>query len=166
MLPDPRTPSEADGQGAWARPVPSRLAEGIVALALLASALVSFTLTAVLAANLFQPHAESEAHRSWLERRALDPTQRFLERVEARYRTTLAWSFRNRFAIFAGALAVILVGLSLYPRTGSEMSSMKAVTSMAQANSGILCMVMPGARILKIVVMKLMAPRMDDAPER
>jgi hypothetical protein len=39
LLPDPRTPSEADGQGAWARPVPSRLAEAIVALALLASAL-------------------------------------------------------------------------------------------------------------------------------
>ena len=31
-------------------------------------------------------------------------------------------------------------------------------------NSGILCIVMPGARMLKIVVMKLMAPRIDDAP--
>ena len=105
--------------------------EGIVyaiILALLASALVSFTLTAVLAANLFKPHAESEAHRSWLERRALDPTQRFLERVEARYRDTLAWSLRNRFAVFAGALAVILVGLSLYPRIGSEMMPLADVS--------------------------------------
>src|SRR5574341_1870944 len=43
--------------------------EGIVwaiILALLASALVSFTLTALLAANLFKPHSEEAgAHRSW-----------------------------------------------------------------------------------------------------
>jgi hypothetical protein len=39
LLPDQRTPSDADGQGAWARSVPSRLAEAIVALALLASSL-------------------------------------------------------------------------------------------------------------------------------
>ena len=35
-----------------------------------------------------------------------------------------------------------------------------------QTNSGILCRVMPGARMLKIVVMKLIAPRIDDAPAR
>ena len=51
-------------------------------------------------------------------------------------------------------------------RTGSDSTSRKAVTSTDQANSGILCMVMPGARMLKIVVMKLMAPRIDDAPAR
>src|SRR5690606_19775200 len=49
-------------------------------------------------------------------------------------------------------------------RTGSVSSSRKAVTSTDQANSGILCSVMPGARMLKIVVMKLIAPRIDDAP--
>ncbi len=51
-------------------------------------------------------------------------------------------------------------------RTGSANSSMNAVTSTAQTKSGILCMVMPGARMLKIVVMKLIAPRIDDAPAR
>src|SRR6185437_6085836 len=50
--------------------------------------------------------------------------------------------------------------------TGSDSSSRKAVTSTAQTNSGILCSVMPGARMLKMVVMKLMAPRIDDAPAR
>ena len=50
--------------------------------------------------------------------------------------------------------------------TGSAISSMKAVTSIDQANSGILCSVMPGARMLKMVVMKLIAPRMDDAPDK
>ncbi|MNJ29216.1 hypothetical protein D3C77_237760 [compost metagenome] len=49
-------------------------------------------------------------------------------------------------------------------RTGSENSSRKAVIRMPQANSGIRCRVMPGARMLKMVVMKLIAPRIDEAP--
>jgi hypothetical protein len=39
LLPDQRLPSDDDGQGAWARPVPSRLAEAAVALALFATGL-------------------------------------------------------------------------------------------------------------------------------
>ena len=50
--------------------------------------------------------------------------------------------------------------------TGSDSSSRKAVTSTDQTKSGILCSVMPGARMLKIVVMKLMAPRIEEAPAR
>ncbi|MNL74025.1 hypothetical protein D3C87_1995800 [compost metagenome] len=49
-------------------------------------------------------------------------------------------------------------------RTGRESSSRNAVTRTDQAKSGILCSVMPGARMLRMVVMKLMAPRIDDAP--
>src|SRR5690606_7902051 len=48
--------------------------------------------------------------------------------------------------------------------TGNDSSSRKAVISTDQANSGILCSVMPGARMLKMVVMKLMAPRIEEAP--
>ncbi len=40
------------------------------------------------------------------------------------------------------------------------------MTSTDQTNSGILCSVMPGARMLKMVVMKLTAPKMDAAPAR
>src|SRR5262245_58693206 len=50
--------------------------------------------------------------------------------------------------------------------TGSDSNSRKAVTSTDQTNSGILCSVMPGARMLKMVVMKLIAPRIEDAPAR
>ena len=50
--------------------------------------------------------------------------------------------------------------------TGIASSSRKAVTSIAHTNSGILCMVMPGARMLKIVVMKLIAPSSELAPAR
>ncbi len=51
-------------------------------------------------------------------------------------------------------------------RTGSDSSRRKAVTSTDQANRGMRCSVMPGARMLKMVVMKLMAPRIDEAPAR
>jgi hydrophobic/amphiphilic exporter-1 (mainly G- bacteria), HAE1 family len=106
--------------------------EGIVwaiILALLSSALVSFTLTALLAAHLFKPHTEqAEKQRSWFERWMRDPFQRFLERLEARYRGGLAWSIRNRFTVFMGAAALILVGVALYPRIGSEMMPLADVS--------------------------------------
>ena len=50
--------------------------------------------------------------------------------------------------------------------TGSASNSRNTVTRIDQTNSGILCRVMPGARMLKIVVMKLIAPRIDEAPAR
>ena len=43
---------------------------------------------------------------------------------------------------------------------------MKAVTSTDHTNSGILCRVMPGARMLRMVVMKLIAPRIELMPAR
>src|SRR5207237_1092549 len=50
--------------------------------------------------------------------------------------------------------------------TGSDSSSRNTVTSTDHTNSGILCRVMPGARMLKMVVMKLIEPRIDEAPAR
>src|SRR5712672_545770 len=50
--------------------------------------------------------------------------------------------------------------------TGMASSSKNTVTRIDHTNSGILCSVMPGARMLKIVVMKLMAPRIEEAPAR
>ncbi len=106
--------------------------EGIVwaiILALLSSALVSFTLTALLAAHLFAPYSEqAERRHGRLQRWLVDPAQRFLERVEARYRRSLVWSIRNRFVILAGAIAVILVGVALYPKIGSEMMPLADVS--------------------------------------
>ncbi len=106
--------------------------EGIVwpiIFGLLASALVSFTLTALLAANLFAPYREGEkARRSRLQRWLLDPFQRFLERLEARYRGGLGWAIRNRFAVLAVAVATILIGVGLYPKIGSEMMPLADVS--------------------------------------
>ena len=50
--------------------------------------------------------------------------------------------------------------------TGNTNNSCIVVTRIDHGNSGILKKVMPGVRMLKIVVMKLMAPRIDDAPAR
>src|SRR5947199_8222054 len=50
--------------------------------------------------------------------------------------------------------------------TGRARRSRNVVTRIDHTNSGILCSVMPGARMLKIVVMKLIAPRIEDAPAR
>ena len=51
-------------------------------------------------------------------------------------------------------------------RTGSDKSNKKTVTKIAQTNKGILCSVIPGARILKIVVIKFIAPKIEEAPSK
>jgi len=105
--------------------------EGIVwaiILALLSSAVVSFTLTALLAATLFTPHTDEARSRGGLNRWLLDPSQRALDRLEARYRQSLAWSLRNRLAVTAVVAAITLAGLALYPRIGSEMMPLADVS--------------------------------------
>jgi hypothetical protein len=51
-------------------------------------------------------------------------------------------------------------------KTGKDNNNKTAVTKIDQTNKGILCSVIPGARIFKIVVIKLAAPRIDDAPAK
>ena len=50
--------------------------------------------------------------------------------------------------------------------TGIASRSRNAVTRIDQQNSGILNIVMPGARMFKIVAMKLIAPSSDEIPAR
>ena len=50
-------------------------------------------------------------------------------------------------------------------RTGSDSRISHAVTKIDQANSGTLNRVMPGARMFRKVVIMLIAPRIDEAPE-
>ena len=105
--------------------------EGIVwaiILALLSSAVVSFTLTALLAATLLTPHTEEARARGPLARWLLEPAQRGLDRLEARYRRSLAWSLRNRLAVTAAVTAITLAGVALYPRIGSEMMPLADVS--------------------------------------
>ena len=50
--------------------------------------------------------------------------------------------------------------------TGMVAISRKAVISQPQANSGSFIMVMPGARMLKMVTMMLMEPMTEEIPSR
>jgi hypothetical protein len=50
--------------------------------------------------------------------------------------------------------------------TGKDNNNKKEVIKIDQANNGILCIVIPGALILKIVVMKLIDPKIEAAPDK
>jgi len=50
--------------------------------------------------------------------------------------------------------------------TGNDSRSKKAVINTAQTNNGVLFAVIPGARILVIVTIKLIAPKIEDTPAR
>ena len=51
-------------------------------------------------------------------------------------------------------------------RTGRDSRISQAVMKMDHANSGTLNRVIPGARMFRKVVIMLIAPRMDEAPDR
>jgi hypothetical protein len=51
-------------------------------------------------------------------------------------------------------------------KTGRDKSNKKAVTKTDHTKSGILCMVIPGVLIFNIVVMKLIAPSIEETPAR
>jgi hypothetical protein len=50
--------------------------------------------------------------------------------------------------------------------TGKESNKRNAVIRILQTNSGITYNGIPNARILKIVTIKLIAPKMEDIPAR
>jgi hypothetical protein len=49
-------------------------------------------------------------------------------------------------------------------KTGKDNKSKNAVTRIDQENKGILCRVIPGVLIFNIVVIKFIAPSIDEAP--
>lgn len=102
---------------------------------LLASMLVSFTLTALLCANWLRREEDREADRhlpvlGWLLL-LVDPFQRFLERLERSYARSIRWMLKNRFWSFARKAAIILIGFAFYNFIGSEMMPLADV---GQAN--------------------------------
>jgi hypothetical protein len=51
-------------------------------------------------------------------------------------------------------------------KTGRDNNKRKAVIKTAQAKRGNWCIFIPGARILKIVVIKLIAPKIEEIPDK
>ena len=93
--------------------------------ALLASMVVAFTLTPLLCAALLRPEAAREADRRHPVLRLLylllDPSQRFLDRLEAGYSRLIQSTLRNRFLTLTGALIIVIIGFTFYNFLGSEM---------------------------------------------
>jgi len=50
--------------------------------------------------------------------------------------------------------------------TGNDNSNNTAVIKTAQTNSGNLCIVIPGALMFIIVVIKFIAPKIDEIPAK
>jgi hypothetical protein len=50
--------------------------------------------------------------------------------------------------------------------TGKDNNNKKDVINTDHTYNGILCNVIPGALILKIVVIKLVEPKIEDAPDK
>lgn len=102
---------------------------------LLASMLVSFTLTALLCATLLRHEEAREADRKhpvlrWLYI-VLDPIQRGLSCMEKGYGRAIHWMLRHRFANLARVFATVIVGFTFYYFIGSEMMPLADV---GQAN--------------------------------
>ncbi len=95
-----------------------------IIFALLASLLVSVTLTPLLAAYLFQRADRRSPFRTRLDgavSRVLRPARAALRKLDAAYRRGLAWSLENRGLVLAGAALLTYLGISLLPFIGQEM---------------------------------------------
>lgn len=92
---------------------------------LLASMLVSFTLTALLCARFLRYDEEREQDRKnpWLRwiYTLTDPFQRRLDALENAYARSIRWMLHNRFWSFARKTAVVIAGFTFYFFIGSEM---------------------------------------------
>ncbi len=87
---------------------------------LIASFLVSLTLTAVLASRLLT--AEDAARRRGpFSRWVLAPMQRGLDRLDSRYERLVRGLLRSKFVVIAAALCTIIAGVGFYHSLGSEM---------------------------------------------
>ncbi len=103
---------------------------------LLASMLVSFTLTALLAAKLLRPEHVRDNERKhpilrWVYA-LFDPFQRMLDRMEKGYGRLIDWLLKHRFANFTRVLATLILGSGFYYFLGSEMMPL-ADTGQASA---------------------------------
>ena len=93
---------------------------------LLASMLVSFTLTALLCAKWLRPEEERKKDLRfrpywYLHTYALMPFQRQLDRLEAWYARSIVWMLKNRFFSFSRKMVIIILGFGFYYFIGSEM---------------------------------------------
>ncbi len=95
-----------------------------IIFALVASLLVSVTLTPLLAAFLFKDKELRSPARTRVDRaveRMLRPSRRALRTLDGGYRRALSWSLDHRGTVLAGAALLTYAGISLLPFIGQEM---------------------------------------------
>lgn len=88
---------------------------------LLASFLVSLTLTPLMAARMLGRESEHETQGNWFSRYVLAPSHRFLEGLDARYERLVLLLLGQRVGVITAALCTIILGLTFYHFIGSEM---------------------------------------------
>jgi len=107
-----------------------------IVFALLASLVVSVTLTPLLAAHLFygagKPASLWRTKLDGAVQRGLTPSRRGLAKIETAYRAGLRWSLGNVGAVLAIAAILTFTAIGLYPLIGSEMMPL-ADTGQASA---------------------------------
>jgi len=91
-----------------------------IVFGLIASFLVSLTLTAVLASRLLT-EADATGRRGALQRRVLAPMQDALDHLDARYQRLVRVLLRNKFCVVAAAVCTVVIGFGFYHFIGSEM---------------------------------------------
>lgn len=93
-----------------------------IILGLLASFLVSLTLTALLGSRLLaRPEVRQRERRHRLYLWLLAPFQRALDRLEKAYERLLEWLLQRRFASLIRVLLTVVLGGTFYYFIGSEM---------------------------------------------
>ncbi|MHB8462374.1 MAG: efflux RND transporter permease subunit, partial [Vulcanimicrobiaceae bacterium] len=95
-----------------------------IVFALVASLIVSVTLTPLLAAYLFRTPGLRSPSRARLDStvsRVLQPAHSGLRRVDAAYRRSLAWCLDHRGVALASAALLTYIGVALLPFIGQEM---------------------------------------------
>jgi HAE1 family hydrophobic/amphiphilic exporter-1 len=104
---------------------------------LLASMLVSFTLTPILCAALLRHQKLRDAERQHRIGKyfyvLLDPIQRWLDKLDSGYGRLIRVALRHRFTVLCGVAGVLIIGFSFYNFLGSEMMPL-ADTGQASAS--------------------------------
>ena len=95
-----------------------------IVFALIASLIVSVTLTPLLASYLFSSKEARSSVRNRIDAaiaRALKPARNGLKKLNVAYTRALTWSLDHKGIVLAGAAVLTYVGVSLLPFIGQEM---------------------------------------------